>query len=67
MKCRILPVAVANYIYGYIVIWQTVRDLNEFDYIVLEQASTIVALERIKQKEIEGVRLKIKQEFLMIY
>ncbi|MEY2371130.1 PucR family transcriptional regulator [Lysinibacillus capsici] len=63
VTCRILPVAVANYIYGYIVIWQTVRDLNEFDFIVLEQASTIVALERIKQKEIEGVRLKIKQEF----
>lgn len=63
VKCRILPVAVANYIYGYIVIWQTVRDLTEFDFIVLEQASTIVALERIKQKEIEGVRLKIKQEF----
>jgi len=63
VKCRILPVAVANYIYGYIVIWQTVHDLNEFDYIVLEQASTIVALERIKQKEIEDVRLKIKQEF----
>ncbi|MGE7908563.1 PucR family transcriptional regulator [Lysinibacillus xylanilyticus] len=63
VKCRILPVAVANYIYGYIVIWQTIRDLTEFDYLVLEQASTIVALERIKQKEIEEVRLKIKQEF----
>jgi purine catabolism regulator len=63
IKCRILPVAVANYIYGYIVVWQTVRELTEFDYIVLEQASTIMALERIKAKEIEEVKLKIRQDF----
>ncbi|OIK15494.1 transcriptional regulator [Bacillus sp. MUM 116] len=63
IKCRILPVAVANSIYGYIVVWETVSDLLEFDYIVLEQASTIMALERIRAKEIEDVKLKIRQEF----
>ncbi|MGG1658462.1 PucR family transcriptional regulator [Brevibacillus sp. NRS-1366] len=63
IKCRILPVAVANHIYGYIVVWQTVRELTEFDYIVLEQASTIVALDRIKTREIEEVKLKIRQDF----
>ncbi|WP_312112180.1 PucR family transcriptional regulator [Brevibacillus reuszeri] len=63
VKCRVLPVAVANYIYGYIVVWQTVRELNEFDYIVLEQASTIMALDRIKAREIEEVKLKIRQDF----
>ncbi|MCR8846375.1 PucR family transcriptional regulator ligand-binding domain-containing protein [Paenibacillus sp. SC116] len=63
IKCRILPVAVANYTYGYIVVWQTVQELAEFDYIVLEQASTIMALERIKAKEIEEVKLKIRQDF----
>ncbi|MGG4498060.1 PucR family transcriptional regulator [Brevibacillus reuszeri] len=63
VKCRVLPVAVANYIYGFIVVWQTVRELNEFDYIVLEQASTIMALDRIKAREIEEVKLKIRQDF----
>jgi purine catabolism regulator len=63
IKCRILPVAVANYIYGYIVVWQTVRELTEFDFIILEQASTIMALERVKAKEIEEVKLKIRQDF----
>lgn len=63
IKCRILPVAVANYIYGYIIVWQTVRELTEFDYIILEQASTNMALERIKAKEIEEVKLKIRQDF----
>lgn len=63
IKCRILPVAVANYIYGYIIVWQTVRELTEFDYIVLEQASTIMALERIRAREIEEVKLTIRQDF----
>jgi PucR family transcriptional regulator, purine catabolism regulatory protein len=63
IKCRILPVAVANNIYGYIVVWLTVQDLTEFDLIILEQASTNMALERIKAKDIEEVKLKIKQDF----
>ncbi|MGC5325196.1 PucR family transcriptional regulator [Brevibacillus sp. SYSU BS000544] len=63
IKCRIMPVAVANYVYGYIVVWQTIRELVEFDYIALEQAATIMALERIKAREIEEVKLKIRQDF----
>lgn len=63
IKCRILPVAVANHIYGYIVVWQTVRELTEFDFIILEQASTNMAFERIKAREIEEVKLKIRQDF----
>ncbi|MFE8697579.1 PucR family transcriptional regulator [Cytobacillus sp. FJAT-53684] len=63
IKCRILPAAVSKEVYGYIVVWQTVRELTEFDYIILEQASTVMALERIKAKEIEIVELKIRQDF----
>lgn len=61
--CRILPIAVSNNVYGYIIVWQTVRELLEFDYIILEQASTIMALERIKAKEIDEVKLEIRQDF----
>lgn len=63
IKCKILPVAVANTIYGYIVVWQTLRELTELDYIGMEQASTIIALERIKAREIEDIKLNIRQEF----
>lgn len=63
IKCRILPVAVSQDTFGYIIVWQTVRELTEFDYIILEQASTVMALERIKAKEIENVKLKIRQDF----
>ncbi|WP_342599146.1 PucR family transcriptional regulator ligand-binding domain-containing protein [Psychrobacillus sp. FSL H8-0483] len=61
--CRVLPIAVSQDLYGYIIIWQTVRNLIEFDYIILQQASTIIALERIKAKEIEEVKLKIRHDF----
>lgn len=63
VRCRILPIGVSNEILGYIVVWQTVRELTEFDYIALEQATTIIALELIKEKEIEDVKLKIRQDF----
>ncbi|MFB7142164.1 PucR family transcriptional regulator [Gottfriedia sp. NPDC056225] len=63
VKCRILPIGVANDIFGYIVVWQTVNELSEFDYIALEQASTIIALEMIKQREIESVKQKIRNDF----
>ncbi|MGG1674384.1 PucR family transcriptional regulator [Neobacillus sp. NRS-1170] len=63
IKCRILPVAGANNVYGYIIVWETVRELTEFDFIILEQASTNIALERIKAKEIEEVKLKIRHDF----
>lgn len=61
--CRVLPIAASQDIYGYMVIWQTVQNLTEFDYIILQQASTVMALERIKAKEIEEVKLKIRQDF----
>lgn len=61
--CRVLPIAATQDVYGYMIIWQTVRNLTEFDYVILQQASTVMALERIKAKEIEEVKLKIRQDF----
>ncbi|WP_042477467.1 PucR family transcriptional regulator [Bacillus ndiopicus] len=61
--CRVLPIAVSKDIYGYLIIWQTVRKLKELDYIISQQASTLVALERVKVKEIEEAKLKIRQDF----
>jgi purine catabolism regulator len=63
IKCRILPVAAGSSIYGYIIVWETVSELTELDFIILEQASTNIALERIKAREIEEVKLKIRQDF----
>ena len=62
-KCRIMPVAVSSFVYGFIVVFQTVRKLVEFDYLAMENVSTILALDRIKAREIEEVKLKIRQDF----
>jgi len=61
-KCRIMPVAVSSFVYGFIVVFQTVRKLVEFDYLALENVSTILALDRIKAREIEEIKLKIRQD-----
>ncbi|MHA0858186.1 PucR family transcriptional regulator [Paenibacillus sp. CMAA1364] len=62
IRCRVIPVAASNEIYGYIVIWQTVHELSEFDYIIVQQASTIMALEMIKAREMKELELRIKQD-----
>lgn len=63
IKCHIMPIAVTDYVYGYIVVLQTVRGLEEFDYVALEHAATILALDRIKAREITAVKLRIRQDF----
>jgi purine catabolism regulator len=62
-KCCIMPVSVSSNAYAYIVVLQTVRKLVEFDYTALEHVSTMLALDRIKAKEIEEVKHKIRQDF----
>ncbi|MFC5402659.1 PucR family transcriptional regulator [Cohnella soli] len=64
--CRIMPVAVSNFVYGYIVVFQTGRSLTEFDYLAMENVSTILTLDRIKAKEIEEAKLKIRQDLFDI-
>lgn len=58
-----MPVSVSSNAYAYIVVLQTVRKLVEFDYTALEHVSTMLALDRIKAKEIEEVKHKIRQDF----
>lgn len=62
-KCRIMPISVSSHVYGYIVIFQTVRKLTEVDNLALEHGSTILALDRMKAKELEEVKLKIRHDF----
>ena len=61
--CRILPIAAHNYIYGYLVVWETVHPLTELDYVALEQAAVVAALERIRAKEVEQTKLRARKDF----
>jgi purine catabolism regulator len=63
ITCRIVPIAYSNFIYGYIVVWETIRKLQAIDYIALESAATAAALERIKTRQMEENRNRIRDDF----
>ena len=64
VPCHILPIAAHNFIYGYLIVWETVRHLTELDYAALEQAAVAAALERIRTKEVEETKLRGRKDFL---
>lgn len=50
-------------IYGYIVVWETIRKLQQTDYMALEMASTTAALERIKTRQLEEACYRMRENF----
>lgn len=63
VPCRILPIAAHGYIYGYLTVWESVRNLSELDYVALEQVAIVAALERIRTKEVEQIKLRVRKDF----
>jgi PucR family transcriptional regulator, purine catabolism regulatory protein len=63
ITCRIKPIAYSNTIYGYIIVWETMKKLERLDYIALETAAKTAALERIKLKQIEEARNRQREDF----
>lgn len=61
--CRVLPVAVHNTIYGYLVVWESERSLTDLDFIALDQTAIVVAMERIRAKEVEQTKLRVRKDF----
>ena len=61
--CRVIPVIAIGTIYGYLVVVENVSKLTEIDYIALEHGATVIALERIKAKEIEVVKHRVRSDF----
>lgn len=62
--CRIMPVAANDSsLFGYLVVWETVRTLDMADHVALEQVAISVALERLRAKEIEEIKIRIKRDF----
>ncbi len=61
--CRVVPVVAIGTIYGYLVVFQTVKKLTEIDYIALEHGATVIAIERIKAKEIEVAKHRARSDF----
>lgn len=61
--CRIMPIKALSEIFGYIIVWETMVKLQKIDYIVLERAAIVAALDRIKAKEVEEARHQIRRDF----
>ena len=63
VPCRLKPVAAAGNIYGYIVVWESMRKLTQLDYVAVEHAATVIALERIKQQAIAETKHRLRKDF----
>jgi purine catabolism regulator len=62
--CRVMPVgAYGKNLYGYLVVWETVRTLDAPDYLAMEQVSISVAIERSLAREIEEIKIRMKRDF----
>lgn len=50
--------------YGYVLVWKTVKELSDIDYIALEHSTMSFALERIRNNEIERAKNRVRRDFL---
>ena len=61
--CRVLPVSGGDALFGYLVVWESCRKLQSIDYLALEIAVSALALERYRLRQLEEVRMHIRQDF----
>lgn len=64
VRCCIHPIAAHGVVYGYLIVWESVRDLVELDFAAVEQVALVAALERIRTKEVEQTKLRVRKDFL---
>lgn len=60
---RIKPVILAKKIYGYIIVWETVKKLEKLDYIALEVAAQNLAIEMKRLTELEEFKNRSRYDF----
>jgi len=60
----ITPVYIQNIHYGYILVFKTVKEFSDIDYVALEHSTMSFALERIRNNEIERTKNRIRRDFL---
>ncbi len=61
--CRILPVFGGNTLFGYLAVWETNRKMQPVDHLALEIAASALVLERFRARQIEEIRMHIRQDF----
>lgn len=61
--CRILPLSGGNALFGYLLVWETQRKMQSIEYLALEIAVSALALERYRTRQMEEIRMHIRQDF----
>lgn len=61
--CRVLPIKALQELLGYAFVFETVSKLERIDYIAIEKAATIIALDILKKKEIQAASLRMQNDF----
>lgn len=61
--CKIFPIVYSKNIYGYLIVWETLKDMEYMDLIAIKNASLFISLDRIKIKQIEEALIKEKEDF----
>ena len=61
--CRIKPIIFSSTIYGYTLVWETMKKMEQLDYVALESAAHIAAMELFKLKQVEEARIRERQDF----
>lgn len=60
----ITSVYIQNIHYGYILVWKTIKELSNIDYITLEHSTMSFALERIRTNEVTRTKNRVRRDFL---
>lgn len=60
---RIIPITYSQTLYGYLLVWETVRKLEAIDYIALESAAQSCAIERVKMRQLMEAQMKHRTDF----
>lgn len=64
IHCTVLPVYFQSKHYGFIVLWEPLKQLDEHAYVALENGAMAFSLERIRNEEVERARNRIRRDFL---
>lgn len=59
----LMPVSIGVQHHGYILVWNTLKELQDIDFIALENAAMSFALERIRNNELERTKNRIRRDF----
>lgn len=63
IHCHIMPAIAANQNYGYIVLLQITRQTSDIDFVAMENASLVFAMDRIHTAQLDAVKANLRGDF----